>query len=72
MTMSRSFDPCFQQAIAKWKSYIVYHMLLKKNRADGALSETVLIEYTRSILVARQYLKVCPPTNTKFGGHTLI
>ena len=35
-------------------------MLLKKNRADGALSETVLLAHTRPKLMVRQYIKVCP------------
>ena len=58
--MSRSFNQCFHQAIAKRKSYIVYHMLLMKDITDGALSVTVLIEFIRPKLMARQYLKVCP------------
>lgn len=64
--MSRSFDPCFHQAIAKLKSYIVYHMLTKKDKTDGALSETALIEFIRPKLTARQYLKVCPPQTGNF------
>ena len=49
--MSGSFNQCFHQAIAKWKSYIVDHMLLKKDRADGALSETVLLAFIRPKLM---------------------
>ena len=41
-------------------------MLLKKDRTDDALSETISIDFIRPKLMAQQYLKACPTQTSNF------